>query len=694
MMNKSCKFRERGISLELIIYLMFFVTANIIDWIMVLSDIKESENYLATLFIVFVSVIVLIGIMLKKSGIILWHMVSKADCVPLFLLFLLAVIGVPMPDTSYDTLNYHVFWQDSFGQDIIGNHFFPTRVINSLFFCLGDRTYNIFRQLLGYRGGTILGTLALMLIYLQGKIFLQEAYFDRKRNRILASVMSLLCILVEQILISANTYGVDWLAIPFLAEVILRIFFVDTQKNEDIYILGLMAGVCVCIKPSNAVFVFLLFAFYFTKFHQSIRWWIWLRGMVGGLLICVPYVYMSYNMTGNPVFPYMNSLFKSEWFFLMGVDEWSGMKDLFGPASLKEYIFWPYFMVFQSDSIHFADYTQYCGRLLVVLVAVVASIVSAVVTKKRSIIYEASGLFICVYILYLTCLNGHLRYALFMEWFAGVILAMIILALLDKRGLKRHYKVICIGALMLPTILSVGWTGKYIVTSQAFSNKENWVQNVKHLFHDYGKVDLPIADIGGFIVFDTNGSMMSMINCDVPIVNRKSGALTEAGKAQCETVLSNITGRGKTYSLSKPNALIQLANEIEKQGYSIESVRTVKMPTIISANQFCYLVTVKKEKKEIKVYEGNEVGEVSFDASLSGKRIKILIGRKWRDMCDEDTDLKVCIDTNEQIIATPLNTNGEFSQYEVQVPDDINIGVMIKLDTDNLQNKWIIVEYS
>lgn len=71
MMNKSCKFRERGISLELIIYLMFFVTANIIDWIMVLSDIKESENYLATLFIVFVSVIVLIGIMLKKSGIIL-----------------------------------------------------------------------------------------------------------------------------------------------------------------------------------------------------------------------------------------------------------------------------------------------------------------------------------------------------------------------------------------------------------------------------------------------------------------------------------------------------------------------------------------------------------------------------------------------------------------------------------------------
>lgn len=624
-MNKSCKFRERGISLELIIYLMFFVTANIIDWIMVLSDIKESENYLATLFIVFVSVIVLIGIMLKKSGIILWHMVSKADCVPLFLLFLLAVIGVPMPDTSYDTLNYHVFWQDSFGQDIIGNHFFPTRVINSLFFCLGDRTYNIFRQLLGYRGGTILGTLALMLIYLQGKIFLQEAYFvitgkeTGKRQRILASVMSLLCILVEQILISANTYGVDWLAIPFLAEVILRIFFVDTQKNEDIYILGLMAGVCVCIKPSNAVFVFLLFAFYFTKFHQSIRWWIWLRGMVGGLLICVPYVYMSYNMTGNPVFPYMNSLFKSEWFFLMGVDEWSGMKDLFGPASLKEYIFWPYFMVFQSDSIHFADYTQYCGRLLVVLVAVVASIVSAVVTKKRSIIYEASGLFICVYILYLTCLNGHLRYALFMEWF---------------------------------------------------------------------------ADIGGFIVFDTNGSMMSMINCDVPIVNRKSGALTEAGKAQCETVLSNITGRGKTYSLSKPNALIQLANEIEKQGYSIESVRTVKMPTIISANQFCYLVTVKKEKKEIKVYEGNEVGEVSFDASLSGKRIKILIGRKWRDMCDEDTDLKVCIDTNEQIIATPLNTNGEFSQYEVQVPDDINIGVMIKLDTDNLQNKWIIVEYS
>lgn len=403
---------------------------------------------------------------------------------------------------------------------------------------------------------------------------------------------------------------------------------------------------------------------------------------------------MGYRMTGNTTFPYLNGLFKSEWFFFMGVDEYSGMKDLFGPDSLKEYILWPYYMTFRPNDIHFTDTPQYCGRLLAALIVGISNIARTIITKKNCMIYKASGFFICVYILYLTCINGQLRYALFMEWFAGIILAMTIMALLEKGGLKRFYKVICIGALILPTIFSVGWLGRYVVTSQAFLNKENWISNAKYVFHDYGKVDIPIADIGGFIVFDTNGSMMSMINCDVPIVNRKSGALTEIGRVQCETVLSNIMETGKIYSLSKPNGLVQLANEIEKQEYSIESACTVKMPTIISTNQFCYLVTVKKEKKEIEVYEGNAVEEVAFDTSMSGKKIKILVGRKWRDMCDEDTELKIYVDTNEQIIETPLNTNGEFFQYEVQLPNDVNTGIMLKLDTDNLQNKWIIVEYS
>lgn len=44
----------------------------------------------------------------------LWHMISKGDCGPLIFLFLIALIKLPIPDASFDTLNYHLFWQDFF----------------------------------------------------------------------------------------------------------------------------------------------------------------------------------------------------------------------------------------------------------------------------------------------------------------------------------------------------------------------------------------------------------------------------------------------------------------------------------------------------------------------------------------------------------------------------------------------------
>lgn len=67
-----------------------------------------------------------------------------------------------------------------------------------------------------------------------------------------------------------DTYYVDWLAIPFFAEVLLRIFFSDKQGDKDIWILGVIA--CVCIKPSNAVYVLLLFLISTAKFYKNIRW--------------------------------------------------------------------------------------------------------------------------------------------------------------------------------------------------------------------------------------------------------------------------------------------------------------------------------------------------------------------------------------------------------------------------------------
>ncbi len=519
------------------------------------------------------------------------------------------------------------------------------------------------------------------------------------KQKALISALACVCVLSEQILVYVDTYYVDWLALPFLIEVLFRIFFAEKQENTDIYVLGVMAGVCVCIKPSNFVFVSLLFVLYVTGFYKNIQWQAWIYGIIAGFLVCFPYLYMSYRMTHNPVFPYLNKIFQSEWFFLKGVDEYSGIKQLFGPNSLKEYLLWPYYMVFRSSDIHFADYPVYCGRLLAALVVGTAGIIWEMCRKKEFFLFKVNGILICLYVLYLTCLNGHLRYSLFLEWYAGISLSVMVMTLLKKKALIR-YKVIGMGICALPVIFTMEWTGNYIVNSSKcvqrqslIENQENWMQNAKYLFHDYKKAHVTAADIKGFIVFDTNGSMMSMTDLNVPIVNIKSGALTEAGKKQCESILSGIKENGKIYSISKPNAFVQLIDEIEKQQYSIGSVYTIKIPTIVNVNQFCYLVSVEEEKKEIQVYEGNALEKITFDSSLAGKKINILIGRKWSDMSDKEIAVTICVDSDKETIEASLDSNGEFYQFEKQLPDTIDKEVKINIDTGNLWNKWIIVEY-
>ena len=239
-----------------------------------------------------------------------------------------------------------------------------------------------------------------MIIYLQGKVFLQKAYgvlterLSQNKQNILISAMSLLCVLTEQILVHVDTYYVDWLALPFL----LRILFADRQDNGDIPVLGVMAGICVCIKPSNLIFVLLLFLLYVLRFYRDIRSHAWISGIICSFLVCFPYLYMSHKMTNNPVFPYLNKIFRSEWFLYKGVEEYSGIRELFGPGSLKEYLWWPYYMVFRFDSIHFADYRVYHGRLLAALIVGIFCVVGGIRRNRSYFLLKVNGILICLYI--------------------------------------------------------------------------------------------------------------------------------------------------------------------------------------------------------------------------------------------------------------------------------------------------------
>lgn len=705
--NKMSKYSGGGISGELILYLLFFVTANLLDWFTVFTNMKDPYQYHIILS-VYILVIVFVKVLTKKDILKTCFITDRYDMIPFVLLSILAIIRIAIPDASYDTFNYHLFWQDSFGSNIIYEDFFPTRVINSLFFCLGDRTFYLFRKFWGYRAGVLLTLFAVLLIYQQGRRFISALYsaitgkaieeLDQK-EKIWIAAGAFLCVAAEQILIELDTYYVDLLAIPFLIEALFRLFFTDKQCDTDFLLLGVMAGVCMCIKPSNFVWIVLILFYYGYQFWRTTQWKYWIFGIIFAILVCCPYFCLSYRFTGNPVFPYFNTIFRSEWFFEMGVDTYSGIKALFGPSTVKEYLFWPFYMTFQADKIHFSDYQRYSGRIFAALIFSVAFLICFQRNKKH-LFRKISGCFVLCYVLYLTLLNGHLRYALLLEWFAGIILitAGIYLWRTKNRWIGAAMTII----ILLPVAFSIKWlwhytfdSAAYVTEQSLFENKDNWLNNAKYLFHDYGKQKIEIADAAGFIVFDTNGSMMSMLDVDVPIVNIKSGALTAAAKKRCEIVRNDMQEKGTIYSLSKPNKLKQLMKEIQSGGYYASAIKTVKLPKISNAKSVCYLVSLKEGNKKTDVYENQELQkEIIIDAqTIKGKKLNIFVGRKWGDVAsDSETTIEILTDKQEAVKVS-FDSAGNFFQYELQVQDNIEQPVKIKLDSKYFLNKWMVVSY-
>ena len=92
---------------------------------------------------------------------------DKIDIV--FLLFILSVFLVrfAIPDSSFDTLNYHLYSQERLFSNNTSYNFFPARWINTFSLPLADRMHYFFRYLFGYRLGILANLFCIIIIYYQ-----------------------------------------------------------------------------------------------------------------------------------------------------------------------------------------------------------------------------------------------------------------------------------------------------------------------------------------------------------------------------------------------------------------------------------------------------------------------------------------------------------------------------------------------
>lgn len=137
---------------------------------------------------------------------------------------------------------------------------------------------------------------------------------------VISSILSVFSLLSPLLLSELGTTMGDWLAIPIL--VLGLIFFLMTIHLHSPLMLGasgFLFTAATCLKLSNAPFliavVMTIISFAFTHARDSLkRLSIFFLGSMVGVLLFSPWYLFIYKLTGNPIFPYYNAVFKSPYY--------------------------------------------------------------------------------------------------------------------------------------------------------------------------------------------------------------------------------------------------------------------------------------------------------------------------------------------------------------------------------------------
>lgn len=382
--------------------------------------------------------------------------------VPLLFAYLLRAA---FPDRSFDVLTYHLLHSERSlrGPLFATGDFFPTL---TAFNPIADTITGISRLLLGFRLGTIINLLALLWV---GKI-LTELLRPLLLNPWLRSVCVLLVLLAEHLLFEITTYMVDLLALPLLLQAtLLTLNIEDFEDRRASFVhVAVLLGAAIAFKFTNlaAALPILLLAGYRIFFsskkfspRQLATTLVFMT--VGFIAPFFPFTVYIYRLTGNPVFPVANTLFKSPYFPTDG-----GWDNRWGPHTFFETILWPIIIWFEPE--RHSELAAYSGRLSL---GVIVAIAGLVLTWRNSLTRTLCILLLGSSFLWSATALGYSRYGLYQELLAGSTCVAVAAVLLSQSKWRKVSLRSVVGATVFALLLAQTFVGLSFVLDKEWGGR-------------------------------------------------------------------------------------------------------------------------------------------------------------------------------------------------------------------------------
>jgi hypothetical protein len=367
------------------------------------------------------------------------YVVTKTEVRPLVPLAFWLLVVVPLsfvfslrvafPDVSFDVLNYRIFhgFRGLRGFLYQPGDFFPTPAPYNT---APDMAMGIMRLLLGYRLGTVINLFAL----LWAARIVDRLLTAFIANPWLRSGAVMLIFTAEHLFFEINTYMIDLLAVPLLLEA-TRLSLAEITVENRITLMTRIAfllGMSVAFKliyvvTALPIVLLCVWRFFFdapASFQAKDVGRTILFSAIAFLLPVLPFTIYLYQVMGSPVFPIMNGVFKSPY--------WppnSGWDQRWGPFGFWEVLIWPAKIFFRPDRL--SELLVYSGRMSLGFIACwIAWVVGWRNEQLRRLAFVTLG-----GLLLWSLGTGYVRYALFLELLAGVVLVILAVQTMKQRAL-------------------------------------------------------------------------------------------------------------------------------------------------------------------------------------------------------------------------------------------------------------------
>ena len=610
--------------------------------------------------------------------------ISKADFIFFALLAILMAITIVFPDRMFDSLNYHIYSQINPFNSLQTGDFFPSRHINSYTYSFSDRLFYPFHLLLGYRLGLLFNYFCLVVLYYQVKRLLQY-FINHKLFVVIAATVTVFSLSIIDLV---DTYYIDILSIIFLLEIFNNVFMKNkTDFNYLLIYMGLLAGCAFSVKISSAFMIMVLFFVFIIHYRKVMKNLKLKYFLVAILTFLFPFlVYMIYTTieTGNPFFPFYNTIFHSEYY---PNSDW--MDTRFGPKTIIELLTWPIYMLSakgRAIDIAVLEPTWAYGYLVAFLY--LAYYGYCFIRKKelnqKKIIFMI--LLIILNLVWAKFMLGYTRYALFI-----LIINTVATAIFIYDAFKNKKYILIVLSMLMITYYNYYFVQAYVyhayyyTYNNIFANsKTSYLYNVKHLF-DRKTTEIDFPENSAWGIVHTNSGYMELLNTKIPMYSLLWSRDTKKADDLFKKRISNVE---HLYTLADSKEMPDFINNLNRTKYKIKSVYSVFQPYFSNYDNFFYIFELEEADYEANNYEvftkkdidiiRKENMKISYTIGLhvnskwlypDGCKVNLVSEKEGEDSIITSSDLT--IDGNLTYVEETINSN-DISSLRIEVVDKDN----------------------